>query len=270
MPKRIFAAIECVVCHETKPRAARGMCRACYSRWQKTGTTEYRRQPHTCVVEGCERKSHAMGLCSMHWQRLRRAGSTGVAASLKQVATGHTSHEMYQTWDNARRRDLADEWKDFDAFVSGIGERPSRKHRLVRRNLREPLGPLNFEWRAPVASKEPGETVTEYNRRYKAALRAQTGRAYRESDLISRYGLTLPKMAALVAEQDNRCAICGQYETDRDASGNVKALAVDHDHATNRVRGLLCQHCNTGLGKFKDDPRLLAVAIAYLARHAAD
>lgn len=61
------------------------------------------------------------------------------------------------------------------------------------------------------------------------------------------------------AEQGGRCAICHLSEAE-----NGKALALDHCHTTNRVRGLLCDLCNTGLGRFKDSPDALRRAITYL------
>lgn len=76
---------------------------------------------------------------------------------------------------------------------------------------------------------------------------------------------------ALLEAQGGACAICGRPETAM-LRGVVVSLAVDHDHACcpgkrscgRCIRGLLCNACNTGLGKFEDDPDLLRVAIAYL------
>lgn len=59
------------------------------------------------------------------------------------------------------------------------------------------------------------------------------------------------------------CDICGTEE-----SQNGKAMAVDHCHETGAVRGVLCWHCNTAIGKFNDSPELLARAIHYLTRGA--
>lgn len=50
------------------------------------------------------------------------------------------------------------------------------------------------------------------------------------------------------------CVICGSNEK----------LVVDHDHKTGKIRGLLCNHCNRGLGHFRDDPTLLEFATQYL------
>jgi hypothetical protein len=52
-----------------------------------------------------------------------------------------------------------------------------------------------------------------------------------------------------------------------DICGNTARLSQDHDHSTGLDRGLLCHHCNTGLGLFRDSPKLLFAAMAYLNLH---
>jgi hypothetical protein len=72
------------------------------------------------------------------------------------------------------------------------------------------------------------------------------------------YGLSSAELAALL-EQHSVCAIC------KTASWGKKGPVVDHDHATGAVRGILCSHCNMGLGRFRDDPAILRAALEYLA-----
>lgn len=61
------------------------------------------------------------------------------------------------------------------------------------------------------------------------------------------------------------CAICLQPEREVDyRTGNVKALAVDHDHTTGQVRGLLCFLCNTAIGKLGHSAVRLRRAAAYM------
>ncbi len=83
--------------------------------------------------------------------------------------------------------------------------------------------------------------------------------AERGRHLRRQFGITLEQEATLLAAQDNRCAICG---ITRDEFG--RTFDVDHCHDTGRIRGLLCNSCNLGIGKLKDSPALLARAIAYL------
>jgi hypothetical protein len=74
------------------------------------------------------------------------------------------------------------------------------------------------------------------------------------------YGLTLEELDAMWQAQSGRCAICGVPER------TTRRLAIDHDHTTGAVRGLLCQRCNMALGMFEDDPDRLTAAAAYLSR----
>ncbi len=70
--------------------------------------------------------------------------------------------------------------------------------------------------------------------------------------------LTGAQVQQLLAEQDGRCAIC------RLATGATKRLAVDHDHRTGEIRGLLCMTCNRMLGHLRDDPKAFWRAAEYL------
>lgn len=75
------------------------------------------------------------------------------------------------------------------------------------------------------------------------------------------YGVTPEQYAELLDQQGNRCAICRT-----DAPGGKGGWHVDHDHATGRVRGLLCHSCNIMLGHANDDPARLQSALEYLTR----
>lgn len=83
---------------------------------------------------------------------------------------------------------------------------------------------------------------------------------------LRQYGVTPEWYQAKLVEQGNRCAICGRTPP---AGGRKSAsrLHVDHCHDSGRVRDLLCNRCNPGLGHFLNDPELLEAAAAYLRRH---
>lgn len=70
------------------------------------------------------------------------------------------------------------------------------------------------------------------------------------------YNLTDADYNRMLASQEGRCAICGEY----------RKLAVDHCHATDKVRGLLCNACNSILGFANDNQETLKNALAYLER----
>jgi len=79
------------------------------------------------------------------------------------------------------------------------------------------------------------------------------------------YGVTEEQYNEMLASQDNKCAICKNEETAM-KNGRVLPLAVDHDHKTGLIRGLVCLRCNHGLGAFKDDIVRLESAINYLRK----
>jgi hypothetical protein len=79
----------------------------------------------------------------------------------------------------------------------------------------------------------------------------------RRNALERRYGLATADYDRMFADQNGVCAIC-------DHSPNGRKLDVDHDHLTDRIRGLLCSSCNIMLGGANDSQDTLAKAIEYL------
>lgn len=75
-----------------------------------------------------------------------------------------------------------------------------------------------------------------------------------------RYGITLEMYEEMLIQQNYQCAICGVDAKD----AHLHKLFVDHCHATGRVRGLLCNQCNTGIGMLQDSKEILAKAMVYL------
>lgn len=85
--------------------------------------------------------------------------------------------------------------------------------------------------------------------------------AKRSQDLFDKYGITLEDYDEMLKAQDGKCAICGCKSED---NGRYGVLYVDHNHNNGKIRGLLCESCNLGLGIFKDDIGILNNAIKYL------
>lgn len=82
----------------------------------------------------------------------------------------------------------------------------------------------------------------------------------RRQQIFKRYGITAEDVQEMLKQQGYSCAMCG--------TDIAEKPHVDHDHATGKVRKLLCFHCNVGLGHFKDSVALLEIAIDYLRENS--
>lgn len=76
--------------------------------------------------------------------------------------------------------------------------------------------------------------------------------------LTKMYGITIDNFYQMIHDQKNKCAICRQPFTE--------TPHIDHCHKTGKIRGLLCRHCNYGLGNFKDKKQNLTNALKYLEK----
>lgn len=120
------------------------------------------------------------------------------------------------------------------------------------------------------------DKTREWNRRYnehadKEHIRAvhtrwrhgARGQELHRLTVLRKYGLTPEDYEQMLAVQGEGCAICGAPEPG--GRSKTPRLHIDHDHGTKKVRGLLCNSCNRGLGYFKDSPILLTEAAGYIS-----
>ena len=97
-------------------------------------------------------------------------------------------------------------------------------------------------------------------RKYRVERGPQISARHRAYKIERQYGLTKEQVDAMRESQNGKCAICSDALVQAKKGG----LAIDHCHATGKVRGLLCHRCNTGLGLFRDRPELLIRAAEYV------
>jgi hypothetical protein len=112
------------------------------------------------------------------------------------------------------------------------------------------------EWR-----KANPERNIAHTKKYQAGNIERTKLAVKKYQLNKKFGITLEQYDAMLAAQDGKCAICSE----KCVSG--RKLAVDHNHHTNKNRGLLCSRCNMGLGLFLENKAILNNAIEYVRKY---
>ena len=115
------------------------------------------------------------------------------------------------------------------------------------------------------ASQNYSENHREERRKqwrdWNARHKPQRAEWRRQRDYEQKYNVTVTEYDEMVTIQNSQCGICG-----KDKPGGVGRWAIDHNHKTGAVRGLLCQKCNTGGGLFNDDPGLLRKAAEWFSK----
>lgn len=86
----------------------------------------------------------------------------------------------------------------------------------------------------------------EYRREYARNYRKNNPEKTRETHLKGTYGITSVDFNNMLKSQNNKCGVC-----DRDMKDYGKFFCVDHNHTTNKIRGLVCDPCNYGMGFYE-------------------
>lgn len=133
------------------------------------------------------------------------------------------------------------------------------------------------EWRAKNAEKVRAQARARYaaNPEYHKAkarkhilnFRKNNPKANRNKHYKSRYGITVQDYEAMSIAQNHLCAICKLPETKMRKDGTPSILAVDHNHTTGKVRGLLCVGCNHMLGNIENRSVSLDAIAEYIKQY---
>ncbi len=118
---------------------------------------------------------------------------------------------------------------------------------------------VRAQWRAANKRKyeKHGEKIrSEFRQYYK-----DNPEKRKDAQIKCQFGIDLVSYHKMLEEQGGGCAICKSTDIKRKGSAY---FAIDHDHITGQVRGLLCDYCNVMLGRAKDDVNILQSAIDYL------
>ncbi len=182
-------------------------------------------------------------------------------------------HELYQCWrwmnrKYKSRKEVCERWFNFWNFVEDIKTHPnSKEYNFSRIDPNKPFQPDNWKW-------IPRKTNTTEGKRERGKLRMRDWIAKKriedpdyeqESSLRKQFKIGVKEYRDMFNKQNGVCAICGEKEKALAVGAKrPRRLAVDHCHSTDKIRGLLCNYCNRGLGCFKDNIKNLETAINYL------
>lgn len=198
-------------------------------------------QHERCTVPGCTRPHKARGYCQAHYQHFKR----GVPIGREIVTRDTTPYEHCME-------------PECESPVKSKGLCKMHYARLLRHG----------HTRYPDRKKQAKLCTAEGCQDHLYAKGLCHQHYIRMRRLRDRYGMTPADEAAMLAQQNGSCAICKNSVTRMDhRSGKQNPLAIDHDHATGAVRGLLCDTCNRAIGLLGDSAETLRSAIAYLERH---
>lgn len=137
-------------------------------------------------------------------------------------------------------------------------ERIKKRSRRWKKDNPEKVKKINRRW-----YKANSEKARERSRKYYKRNPEEVKERNRKQ-CLKKYGLSLKEYARIFRKQGGVCAICGEPEQ----QPKRKYLCVDHDHRTEKFRGLLCSECNLIVGIVEKNPLVLQKVTTYLSKHS--
>lgn len=168
--------------------------------------------------------------------------------------------EANRKWKQAHSDQVKESYhKYYTTNRVGILEKVSRYARSNKDKVNEKIRRWSAKNRDKVSKKAMKwqRANPEKAKENKRAWANTNPEKIKTSHLKRYYGITFAEYQELFKNQNGKCAVCG---SDNDGT----PLCIDHDHATGKIRGLLCKNCNSGIGFLRDDINTIEKAFNYL------
>ena len=213
----------------------------------------------------CDKQAVSKGRCAYHYNKRR------IEADPSKANSGLRGHPYYHLWfERKTNNDLCEAWLNFETFIQDVSEKPIDETKyfvFAKLRVSELFGPDNHQWLAKV-KRDPNDTDKVHWAKKWQAQRKANPTLNRARNYQKNFGLTFKEVDTILKSYNYSCAICGNEETAIDGrTGLKKNLALDHCHASDKMREPLCWRCNATLGKVEDSVELLQKMIDYLNKH---
>jgi hypothetical protein len=226
-------------------------------------TTGQQHDDKSCTVEGCDRKHYGKGFCSKHYASNRRANNTrqcSVEGCIRSyVSSGYCGAHYRRMLKRGEVGDAQVQRREANrtCSVTGCGLPHDTGGLCTAHHGRQRRGaPLD-----PPIKKYGVYTECRRQPCYKAPIANGYCPAHesRRNKYFTVYGITYEEFDTLFDLQNGVCFLC-EAPLVRDD----RLTHLDHDHDTDRARGILCMKCNVGIGMFQDDVDLIKEVVRYL------
>lgn len=199
----------------------------------------------TC--KSCPRESYCRGYCSRCYWRLRKYGDPLGSSPRTKAQRFEPTDDL----ENSKVCTICRLRLPFEAFHKSSRSKDGLQTRC--RNCYRDWWNERYQSNPEFRAKRSEHVGKFHEEKYPSRREKQNN-----AKLFKMYGITREQFDVMSAGQGGVCAICS-----RPPQGKAR-LSVDHQHETKRIRGLLCDPCNSALGLFGDDPERLMAAIRYL------
>lgn len=216
-----------------------------------------------CRIYNCEKNAgKGRTLCHMHKERWKNYKSFDLPKKQKlpngivKICKIHGELKKEQTTRHVKGNYYCLQCKKI--------YRQKNKEKIKEYNLKTRLRRQN--WIKQDRLENP-EKHKEYGKKYYSI----NGEEWNDKKITKKYKITLDQYKKMIIDSENKCEICKQEETRKIGKREKTCrLALDHDHKTLKIRGILCSKCNLMLDKCNDSIEILENAIKYLKKHSKE